>query len=312
MTLHEHVVAAVAAQQGLAPDSEEFAAFLKTLQRSLLRLRKSYHASVTIPPYEESHVRLAYVLTYYSTYAGALPYALETLVKLGWSHARSPLRLLSFGTGPGSEISGWIRHLARTSGHLPAVTCVMNDRRNDVWQPVRQSILRRVVADYHQGQQPDFRSRQMNFCQPLDAVTLELAANSQLILFQNCLNEVPVASHRFFLDNLEGLIRAMPPGALLMVLDLQKYTNIDSLLKKARHRMYDVSGLERSPDCYLESPPTEPVPGVLREHFFRDDGGLHPCGSMKFRVLACMKRRETQRNGPATMDVLDRLIAEPK
>jgi len=302
VTLQDDVVAAVAEHLGMAPDSEDFSRFLTTLRVSLGRLRKSFKAGVTVPSYWDPQVRLAYVLNYYVLYARAVPMVLESLVQLGWGQARHARRLLSFGTGPGSEIAGWMGYLSSVSGHLPPVTCVMNDKQNDGWDELRRTILRKVLGRSRYEQMPDIQSRQLDFCEPFDAVTLEMASKAGLITFQNCLNEVSMDLHDVFLSNLEALVRSMGQHCILVIVDLQKYDSIDVLFKKLRQRVSTMAGIERSADYRRTALINDGVPDVLEKHFFREDGGCFASRTYNFRLFACMKRREA---GPVMADTLE-------
>jgi len=294
VNLYEDLVEALAEERGMRPDSAEFGAWLRSLQDPARSLRASYRVNQVRQTYGDDSTRLAYVLLYFSHYARFLPTVLDNLRVRSFPVPAHPGRLLSFGTGPGSELAGWMCHLARSEpGSLPKfIECVANDRQDDGWKGVRTPILRSLARRKFHGRPPLIRSRVVDFCQPWNALSLELVSDYDLVLFQNCLNEIPESARGAFVVNVASILGNLRPGASLLFLDLEvgKYSAIKVVMDQIGLLMAGRSDLAVARRQSLSDISNDPLPRSIRQYFLDGSDRMRPRGPVGLSFVACTKR----------------------
>lgn len=115
---------------------------------------------------------------------------------------------------------------------------------------------------------------------------------SQLIVIQNCLNEIYRANFEAFKDNMQFLMANMAPGSALLLSDLKysQTTHCLRLLKTITQAFPEITIVYDHGDRHLERDNVFPLPFTLRRHLMTGENGLMPRRRIKQFSLCLLKR----------------------
>lgn len=206
------------------------ASYLSSLIPTMRLLHDSYYSERVEVDYSNAATQAAYMLRYYPPYTKLLP---KVLGDLRAEFDQSYLKASFFGAGPGPELFGAIRFLERTKTvhHLEAL---LFDNSSGTWTLGRAIAEERVIpSSWHPGSL-DIHHQHSDIAQawPNDGETLAGAAGSQLVVLQNCLNEIE--EHETLFRNLAALGEALPRSAKLVFIDFSKWDSVTKLLLALR------------------------------------------------------------------------------
>lgn len=275
MTLYEDVVAAVRERHGIdAHDDVAFAEHLATLVPSLHALRTSYRTGLDGVRVEyPREATEAYLLAYYPHYAQMARSALALLPDAAWP-AATTLRVVIFGSGPTPEAPGIAKQLLKRRAGVKSLELALFDLQPDTWAWARDVSLTDVLPRHWHGETQVVVGRPVDISAPgfLDG-TAALAVNqADLVVFQNCLNELTADVHAMR-DNATTMVENMRSGALLSMADIGNYPNARRALNTYREAASNVDVLHE-PDVQLALPVAPGLPEVVRTNLFV--GGEYP------------------------------------
>ena len=125
-----------------------------------------------------------------------------------------------FGAGAAPEAVGLVSFLGEYYPNLQSLSIRVYDIYANTWA-ISQNITQKIIPELWQGNFT-FSTEELDFCQPNSFHLLENAiANSQVFIFQNCLNELKNPVN--FNENIRYLLTQMPINSLLIMADLRIY-----------------------------------------------------------------------------------------
>lgn len=216
----------------------EQAAYLQSLQPYAKALRESYDPSqghhVNVD-YRDPQAQAAYLIRYFPQYSQILPTILNELRYRGISvpFEKGILSLASFGCGPAPEIYGLIQFLNNYYKDITRIRAHTFDILAQEWTYSRSINEQKLIPDI-------WRERKVR----VDNTVFDLATEngidviessiktSQLVTFQNCLNEVSPLLHRRVINNLRSIVQVMQQNALMIVIDLSGYEQVLNLIAR--------------------------------------------------------------------------------
>jgi len=196
-------------------------------------LFNGYQTSKVNTSYEPEDVQICYLLRYFAPYSQLLQQVLTPIG--GWSLGTLPTLTVSLlGTGPAPELCGllkWLGTPARTP--LPSVHAHLFDSGD--WTFARAVSLGRVLPAVW-SEELSIQSHHLDVsCSWNDQPDLEaVLSSSNLIVLQNCLNEIDTTAHTQILQNLRWLSTTMIKDALLVVIDRTRYEPVLEFIRNVK------------------------------------------------------------------------------
>jgi len=170
----------------------EFIAYLQSLQVEVKNLRQSYRNNSVSVNYSRAAVQAAYLITYYPQYAEMTRHILEQVElshKTLFLFEQKYLEVCLFGAGAAPEAVGLVSFLGEYYPNLQSLKIRVYDIYANTWA-ISQHITQNIIPELWRGEFI-FSTEELDFCQPNSFHLLDTAiANSQVFIFQNCLNEL--------------------------------------------------------------------------------------------------------------------------
>lgn len=276
-------------------DGLKLSAFLQQLKPALIDLRDRYRNPQPQVSYDSSPIQAAYLLAYYPHYV------LQTHQVLAQAAAHSDfaailkqpkLDVTLIGSGPLPEGLGLLQ-ACRDFGNLPAVNAVSLDINAEAWSPARK-ITRHLAQDWIQHLMGGaghslltVRDRRFDLAdaQPLTAEQQQFLGRQDLVILQNCCNEVkqqPALSAK-----LQQILASLSRGRAFVLSDFE-YGATEAVFQALLNsdvvkQHYQVL------TCQSSRVDAIPAPSVLQQHLFERSNGLWARQVVKYRAL-CLYR----------------------
>jgi molecular chaperone DnaK (HSP70) len=267
------------------------------LQTSVKFLRQSYHNYPVHVPYERKDIQAAYLITYFPHYY-QLIYKILVEDYPSIFIDKSKVKLVYFGGGPGPEIYGTLKFI---TNNRPEVTTV------DVWlfdiNALQWKYSHNILQNYLLPSivNPNIRINfSFNHCD-LTELCVEksykaILSDCDLMVFQNCLNEIPVTSIGQLSENIQLFFNFLPKGAALLLSDLTggtfAVTSLMQNLEKKISTLYKVTHLH----SIIEHNSCESIQSVhhlpsalISQHLLDGQSGLIPRKWLKYNYSFLQK-----------------------
>jgi hypothetical protein len=221
--LYEYILEGLRNLSQTKQTENKFIAYLQSLQVEVKNLRQSYRNNSVSVNYSRVEVQSAYLITYYPQYAEMTRHILEQVElshKTLFLFEQKHLEVCLFGAGAAPEVVGLVSFLRKNYPNLQSLNIRIYDIYANTWA-ISQRITQTIIPELWQGEFT-FSTEELDFCQPNSFHLLEnVIANSQLFIFQNCLNELKHPVN--FNQNIRYLLTQMPVNSLLIMADLRIY-----------------------------------------------------------------------------------------
>ena len=208
--------------------------YLQQLQEPARKLHQKYlrpekqHIEVD---YADHQIQEAYMLRSIA-HALQLPWVLDSLRERDFHHLENDLTASFFGGGPCPEILGLKHYLNSTLSNKVSISTVRLDIvTNWKWH---------YSADTFFNFKSDLAGNRSDLLNPDSRESVE---KSDLIVIQNCLNEIPDLVHPQLLMNMKHIVDIMKPGALMLVIE-KRYSNIEKLLRKFHSELGELNQIQ--------------------------------------------------------------------
>jgi len=270
--------------------------YLQSLLPHVRNLRQAYRNECVNIDYSNADVQAAYLIAYYP---GHIEMTFSILMEIWQRLSFGPeVKACFFGGGPGPEVAALARLLAEQEGYLQvgALTADIYDACTEGWSQGRRITGQYVVPSLWPGQ-VDLRNGQLDLCErnSFQGFTKYLQ-NYDLIIFQNCLNELGLFDkdrHSHFIENVNFLLDNALPDSIVIFADLANYqTNVDTLEElrdtlQERGDLEEVFFVDRSTDEAALR--IGPIPSVIEQNLLVSANLLRPRRKIKYRALAVSK-----------------------
>lgn len=267
---------------GLCPDEAQQPAFLEALKPAVIKLRRKYNEGPNIAiDYADDSMAEAYAMAYGSP-------AYELTGELLRCHPPDFLiqpdcetfRLVVFAAGPGLECAAVADYLAEYRPEVNRLEALLVDRVDDAWVPVRRQVYRMIPS--RPQVKPCSLTRDITDPAVFDELE-EWLWRADLVLFQNCLNELGAGIP------LQRLFGMLPARSTVIFGDLRNYdTTLRALFEAVKNALQSKCSLQlnRNHSHWLQYTPT----GLVRRHLLTGSHRyLHPRVMLKFARLSVRK-----------------------
>lgn len=195
--------------------------YLQSLQKPVKALRVAYRNMPAVVAYENKDTQAAYLTTY-------LPHYYQLIYKIFLEDVpeifqNNEVVLLTFiGGGPGSEAYGAIKYIVNNCPNVKTIQVTILDINADTWSFSHDIVLNNLIKSITDGK-IDVNLKAIFFdlvsSSDIDNVK-EIIKKTDLLVIQNCLNEVANIDLPSLKNNINLLFKLLPNSSYLLMSDL--------------------------------------------------------------------------------------------
>ncbi|ENA1802858.1 Hsp70 family protein [Flavobacterium psychrophilum] len=195
--------------------------YLQSLQKPVKALRVAYRNMPAVVAYENKDTQAAYLTTY-------LPHYYQLIYKIFLEDVpeifqnNEVVSLTFIGGGPGSEAYGAIKYIVNNCPKVKNIQVTILDINADTWsfshEIVFNSLIKSIIKDKINV---DLNSVYFDLISSADIEKVKmLIQKSDLLVIQNCLNEVANINLQALRNNINLLFKLLPSSSYLLMSDL--------------------------------------------------------------------------------------------
>ena len=271
----------------------EFIAYLQSLQIEVKNLRQSYRNNSVSVNYSRVEVQSAYLITYYPQYAEMTRRILEQVElshKTLFLFEQKYLEVCLFGAGAAPEAVGLVSFLGEYYPNLQSLKIRVYDIYANTWA-ISQRITQNIISELWRGEFI-FSTEELDFCELNSFHLLDnVIANSQVFIFQNCLNELKHPTN--FNQNIRYLLTQMPINSLLIMADLRIYQKTSEFQAQVKKLLQELE-FDRQILCVRHSEMLDfrsaiAIPAVITKNLLTGTHLLIPRTQIKCNFISVYK-----------------------
>lgn len=228
---------------------DEKVEYLKSLRNSATKLWQSFQNQNVLIDYSSKKIQECYLLRYFHPYANFLLRELSNLEE-SYFQDKNSYTVSFFGVGPGSEIIGLL-HFLKNNTKINNIHVNLFD--NEPWSYSRKIVNSLVIPEFWNLNNFSSNSFTVDFCSPdfwkFPENRAELIIKSDLVVFQNCLNEISNTNIMQTNANISGIFNNLSDKSLMLFIDqaVGKYQATSHMLDQI------IKTAEFTPDIFTAS-----------------------------------------------------------
>jgi hypothetical protein len=211
--------------------------FIESLRPIARELWESYQTQVVSTRYKNNNLQDCYLLRYFPFYAGLLSQELTRILPYLEDFSDDWCSASFFGCGPAPELVSLLNFLTNAGQDFPKmVQANLFDIADDDWEYARNISLNYVIPDIWDSDLLEVNSYTSDFTSKVfwkNSLTMQdTISNSNLVVFQKCLNEIQDSQYKQVIDNIQNIISGMVAGSIIIFIDQEKgkYGSSDHIL----------------------------------------------------------------------------------
>lgn len=195
--------------------------YLQSLQNPVKALRVAYRNMPAVVAYENKDTQAAYLTTY-------LPHYYQLIYKIFLEDVpeifqnNEVVSLTFIGGGPGSEAYGAIKYIVNNCPNVKNINITILDINADTWSFSHDIVLNSLIKSITDGKiNVDLKAIFFDIVSTSDIDKVkEIIKKSDLLVIQNCLNEVANINLPSLKNNINLLFKLLPNSSYLLMSDL--------------------------------------------------------------------------------------------
>jgi molecular chaperone DnaK (HSP70) len=217
--IYDIIVQGIKDEEGLSENG--LLVRLKQLQLSVKTLRNAYRNYPVHVPYERIDIQAAYLITYFPHYY-LLIYKVLIEDYPSIFEGKNKVKLVYFGGGPGPEIYGTIKYIINNRPEVKIIDVVLFDINATQWRYSHNILQKNILpAIVNSEIQVNISFKHCDLTKQFDEKSNADHINGcDLMVFQNCMNEIPIASINQLKVNFQRIYNLMPSNSSLLLSDL--------------------------------------------------------------------------------------------
>jgi hypothetical protein len=237
--MHDIILKGLSSLHGLSSE-KELSGFLRGLRPTAKSLWQAYRSSFVNISYRKPTVQTTYMLRYFPPYAEVTRVVLDELHRKEVLPFQEELLYVNlFGCGPAPELYGIMQFLKSRFPRSEMIIGHLFDVASESW-----TYSRRITLDYLVpalwGKQL-FEAHAIPFDLSMSGSSAAFNTTNDcskeigevnLVVFQNCLNELPQRAYNVVTKNILDLLRMIKPGKIMLVIDRAGYKHVADLLSR--------------------------------------------------------------------------------
>lgn len=269
------------------PSNIRIEEYLQSLQESVKSLRVAYRSSPVNVPYEKVDIQAAYLATY-------LPHYYQLIYNIFIEDVpdifinKKKLCLTFIGGGPGSEVYGALKYIFNNCKGVEDIYVTILDINASTWGYSHSIVQGNLLESINtENVNIHWDSVQFDLVSEVAVQRVESLINkSDLLVVQNCLNEIATSNLSLLKKNLKALFEYLPDDSYLLISDLTSgaRTTIRTLEKYLIDYFapkFIKSTLSRSGPTSLLSVHHKPSP-IISQNLLLGTDGLIPRKYLKY------------------------------
>jgi molecular chaperone DnaK (HSP70) len=258
------------------------AAYLQSLKPSVKQLRRSYLTKPVYVPYQEYDIQSAYLITYLPHYYNLIYTILNSEGEDIFGN-KEVINIGYIGGGPGSEVYGTIKYILNNCPLIKQVNITVFDINADTWIYSHKIVLDYLIKDLEGSDSIEIKWSAVNF----DLTNSDNIDKSEerfnslnLLVIQNCLNEIAPKDVNQLEINVKNIFLALPGSSFFLMADLTSgardvIKNLEQLLERTGKINYKKSTLNQEHPIRVRS--INPSPSFLiTQNLLTGEDGLIP------------------------------------
>lgn len=207
-------------KQNIPPDRgiEEY---LESLQKSVKALRLAYKRSPVFVPYENTEIQAAYLTTYFPHYYQLIyKIFIENVPEI--FQCKEDVHLTFIGGGPGSEAYGAIKYIINNCPSVKNIHITILDINAATWEFSHNIVLNNLIESVtKKGVKVIWRALFFDLISLVEINKVKsIIQKSDLLVIQNCLNEIANVNLSALKENVRLLFEYLPDSSYLLMSDL--------------------------------------------------------------------------------------------
>jgi len=195
--------------------------YLQSLQNPVKALRVAYRNMPVVVAYENKDTQAAYLTTY-------LPHYYQLIYKIFLEDVpeifqnNEVVALTFIGGGPGSEAYGAIKYIVNNCPKVKNINITILDINADTWSFSHDIVLNSLIKSITDGKiNVDLKAIFFDIVSTSDIDKVkEIIKKTDLLVIQNCLNEVANINLPSLKNNINLLFKLLPNSSYLLMSDL--------------------------------------------------------------------------------------------
>lgn len=209
MDLYDYIAAGLKTAK---PTGVAIEQYLQSLQPSVRLLRQAYYNTPVSVAYSSQNIQAAYLVAYFPHYY-QLIYSILNNDSGAIFKDKASIQLGFIGGGPGSEVYGVIKFILNNCEWIQDVTVTIFDLNADTWTFSHKIVLENIIKKTPGAEELNiyWNAQKFNLISPSDIKANQRSFESlDLLVIQNCINEIPTANHAILKQNIVALFRLLP------------------------------------------------------------------------------------------------------
>lgn len=269
-------------------------AFLDSLKPYVTELRTNFKNKQIKVDYRDKNVQAAYLIAYYPSY---VEMTYEVLNRHGIKVLPSKNRILNvclFGAGASPEAIALLNFINQNSLDIDEVNIYAYDIFASTWNFSLDLARKFIVPHFWQSKKFQLISLNLDLCEHgVFEKILPKIQNSNLCIFQNCLNELN--DRNTAIENIDYLAKNINQESRLIIADLSGYQVVADIKSKIEQNFQDLSYLNLFKSKDKEEVRVKiSLPSIIRQHLLTgkpnqplDQGGiLTPRSIVRFNFIS--------------------------
>jgi len=209
--------------------------YLKSLRKHATTLWNSFQVQSVDADYSEQKIQECYLLRYFQPYANFLLTELSELERSYFESTNNPFTVSFFGVGPGSETIGLLKFLSDCT-QINKIQVNLFDK--EPWNYSRKIISNHLIPNFWNPKNINLNSHIADFSSidfwKFHDKKEELIVKSDLVVFQNCLNEISNSDYGQTTSNISGILNHLSNECLIVFIDQEvgRYSSNDYMLNQ--------------------------------------------------------------------------------
>ena len=281
-----------------AHSEEEKVRYLQSLQDPARALWLRYKNQYVRVDYADYATQAAYILRYFPQYSQIIRILLNQLKAKGvfLSASDKAINCALFGSGPCPEACGIVQYVNDIRLDVKTFQYTSFDINANSWGYSRditqQHILPSLFRDSIKGSAANF-----DLSLPINMENFDKTIGEMnLVVFQNCLNEINPAKYTQTLANLLEIYNRLSSNTLLILIDLSGFSSVMQLLSDFQSKISSgkiVEPLDLNSKRYFAAGIVNTMPTILRTNLLNgskeNQNGLIPRVNIDYHTIAIRK-----------------------
>lgn len=264
-------------------NDDMLATYLESLKPAVRYLRQAYRSYPVYVDYSDKNIQSAYLLAYFPHYY-QLIYKLFIEDYPTIFENKSHINLAFFGAGPGPEVYGSIKYIVNNRPEVKGINAHLFDINASSWKYSHNLLLNQILKEVIPDGFPlNLNSYNFDLTKPIGIDHLFHLKTSDLVVLQNCLNEIAPSDAGMVKSNLIDIFNLLPDTAAMLLVDITGGTSATTKLMQDverlisnKHKIVLLRSINDNPmSTTLQSVHHQPS-SIVQQHLLNGSDGLIP------------------------------------